>query len=143
MFISLADREHERLQTSLAPAHGVPAWIGIRPHEVMYDPKFFGFSAVQPWRSLCSPFCTDPTSTLRPADGVDRAAGNVGAWGTKQRVGGAGGQLLGKVKEFAGDVTGDEQTSNEGAFDQAAGAVRNAAGQAAQALGSTIHDLNK
>ncbi len=84
-----------------------------------------------------------PDFDAAPADGVDRAAGNVGAWGTKQRVGGAGGQLLGKVKEFAGDVTGDEQTSNEGAFDQAAGAVRNAAGQAAQALGSTIHDLNK
>ena len=77
------------------------------------------------------------------ADGVDRAAGKVGAWGTKQRAAGAGGQLLGKVKEFAGDVTGSEQTSNEGAFDQAAGAVKNAAGQAAQALGSTIHDLNK
>ena len=36
-----------------------------------------------------------PDTVFAPADGVDRAAGNVGAWGTKQRATGAGGQILG------------------------------------------------
>ncbi len=85
----------------------------------------------------------EPDFATAPTDGVDRAAGKVGAWGLKQRAGGAGGQLLGKVKEFAGNVTGNPDTAAEGTLDQATGAVRNAAGQAAQALGETIHDLNK
>ena len=80
---------------------------------------------------------------LAPADGVDRTAGKVAGWGVKQRATGTGGQLLGKVKEFAGNVTGDQQTADEGVLDQAAGAVKNAAGQTAQALGQTIHDLNR
>lgn len=78
-----------------------------------------------------------------PADGVDRAAGKIGGWGTKQRVAGAGGQLFGKAKEALGDFAGSPDVSDEGVLDQAAGKVRNAAGQAAEALGSTIHDLNK
>ncbi len=78
-----------------------------------------------------------------PVDGVDRTAGKVAGWGTKQRVTGSGGQLLGKVKEFAGNVTGDHQTATEGVLDQVAGNVKNAAGQAAQAVGETLHDLNK
>ena len=78
-----------------------------------------------------------------PADGVERTAGKVAGWGTKQLVTGAGGQLVGKVKEFAGNVTGDQDTADEGVVDQATGAVKNAAGQAAQSLGETIHDLNK
>ena len=77
-----------------------------------------------------------------PADGVDRLAGKLGGWGAKQRATGTGGQLLGKVEEGAGHLTGNQDTSNQGVFDQATGAVRNAAGQAAQALGSTLHDLN-
>ncbi len=80
---------------------------------------------------------------LAPADGVERTAGKVAGWGTKQRVTGTGGQLAGKVKEFAGNVTGNEDTASEGVLDQAAGAVKDAAGQAAQGLGQTIHDLNK
>ena len=78
-----------------------------------------------------------------PADGVDRAAGNIGGWGTKQRLAGAGGQLAGKVKEAVGNLTGDADTSDAGVVDQAAGTVRNAVGQTAQAVGQTIHDLNK
>lgn len=80
---------------------------------------------------------------LAPVNDVDRAAGKLGEWGTKQRVGGAAGQLFGKAKQAVGDLAGSDNVSNEGVFDQAAGAVRNAAGQAAQALGSTVHDLNK
>lgn len=76
-------------------------------------------------------------------DGVDRAAADVGGWGLKQRVTGTGGGVLGNVKEFTGKVTGDEQLRGEGVFDQATGAVKDAAGKAAEALGSTIHDLNK
>lgn len=76
-------------------------------------------------------------------DGVERAAGKVGTWGTKQRAVGAGGNLFGKVEEFAGKVTGNADVSDQGAFDQATGAVRNAVGQTAEALGKTIHDLNK
>lgn len=76
-------------------------------------------------------------------DGVDRAAGEVGSWGLKQRASGTGGKLLGKAEEMAGNVTGNDDVSHRGVFDQAAGAVKDAAGQAAQALGSTIHDLNK
>ena len=85
----------------------------------------------------------EPDFEGAPADGVDRAAGKVGTWGVKQRAAGAGGQLMGKVEEFAGKLTGNPDTADKGAFDQATGAVRNAAGQAAQALGGTIHDLNK
>lgn len=76
-------------------------------------------------------------------DGVDRATGKVGAWGLKQRAAGTGGKLFGKAEELAGKATGDEETQSSGAFDQAAGAVRNAAGHAAEALSSTVHDLNK
>lgn len=78
-----------------------------------------------------------------PADGVDRAAAKVGGWGIKQRVTGAGGSIMGKVEELAGNLTGNQDTANQGAFDQAAGAVKNATGQAAEAIGKTIHDLNK
>ena len=76
-------------------------------------------------------------------DGAERAAGELGGWGLKQRAAGGGGKLLGKAEEVAGRVTGNDDTASQGTFDQAAGAVRSAAGQAAEALGSTIHDLNK
>lgn len=78
-----------------------------------------------------------------PADGVDRAAADVGGWGLKQRATGTGAGVLGNVKEFAGKVTGNDDLRSEGVFDQAAGAVKDAAGKAAEALGGTIHDLNK
>ena len=80
---------------------------------------------------------------LEPADGTDRLAGKVGGWGVKQRVGGTGGELGGKLKQFAGNVTGQPDVESEGVLDQATGAVKNAAGQAAQAIGSTLHELNK
>ena len=85
----------------------------------------------------------EPDYVGAPAGGVEGAAGKVVAWGTKQRAAGAGGQLVGKVEEFAGKLTGSSDTASQGTLDQATSAVRNAAGQAAQALGETIHDLNK
>ena len=78
-----------------------------------------------------------------PADGVDEAAGKVGAWGTKQRAFGTGGELKGKVEGGVGNLTGNEDLANQGAFDEAKGAVKDAAGKAAHAVEQTIHELNK
>ena len=75
--------------------------------------------------------------------GVENTAGNLLGWGTKQRAAGAGGGLLGRVKQAAGDLAGNDDLSDEGSLDRATGAVRDAAGQTAQALGKTIHDVNK
>lgn len=80
---------------------------------------------------------------LLSADGVDRFAAKVGTWGTKQRAAGAGGNILGKVEQFAGNLTGNRDASDQGTLDQASGAARNAVGQVAEAAGKTISDLNK
>lgn len=74
---------------------------------------------------------------------VDDAASKVGNWGTKQRVTGTSGSLLGKAKQGIGEAAGDQDLQNEGALDQAAGTVKDAAGKAAHAVEDTIHDLNK
>jgi uncharacterized protein YjbJ (UPF0337 family) len=50
---------------------------------------------------------------------------------------------VGKLKEGAGRVTGGDQLAGEGVVDQAVGTVKDTAGQAAQALGETIHELNR
>lgn len=77
------------------------------------------------------------------ADGVEDAASALGGWGTKQRVTGTGGQLKGKVEQGAGDLLGNSGLSNQGAFDQAAGAVKDAAGKAAGAVSDTVRKLNQ
>ncbi len=74
---------------------------------------------------------------------VERAANKTGAWGAKQRISGAGSGVIGKVKEGFGKVTGDETLQGEGLLDQAAGAVKDAAGKAANAVSDTMHDLNR
>jgi uncharacterized protein YjbJ (UPF0337 family) len=71
--------------------------------------------------------------------GADRAA----LWGSKQRIYGAGGGVAGKVKEGLGRIIGDDQLAAEGVVDQVAGTVRETAGRAAQAVGQTVHDLNR
>lgn len=78
-----------------------------------------------------------------PADGVDEAGNNLGAWGAKQRGYGVGGQLKGKLEQFGANVTGDAELGNKGVLDEAAGAIKNGAGKVAQAVGSTIHDINR
>lgn len=78
-----------------------------------------------------------------PADGVEGAAARLGAWGAKQRVTGAGGQVFGRVEQGAANLTGNPDLGDQGAFDEAAGVVKNAAGKVAQAAGSTLHNLNK
>ena len=74
---------------------------------------------------------------------IDSAAGDVGNWGSKQRLKGTGGDVLGKVKEGFGRATGDDKLAGEGMVDQAVGSVKDVAGQAAHAVEDTIHDLNK
>ena len=76
-------------------------------------------------------------------DAVEDAAGKTTLWGSKQRVGGAGFGLGGKVKEGLGKIAGDEDLQAEGLGDQAVGTVKDAAGQVAHAVGQTIHDLNQ
>ena len=76
-------------------------------------------------------------------DDIEDAADRTAFWGSKQRVSGAGGTLFGKVKEGVGRVTGDQQLADEGAADQVVGAVKDAVGSAAQAVGQTIHELNR
>jgi uncharacterized protein YjbJ (UPF0337 family) len=76
-------------------------------------------------------------------DSVDEGAARTYGWGTKARVSGAGRNLVGRVKEGVGRLTGRDDVAGEGVVDQAAGAVKNAAGTVAQAAGQTIHDLNR
>ncbi len=74
---------------------------------------------------------------------VDSAANKTGAWGTKQRVKGTGGNLLGQAKEGLGNLTGDQQMQGEGVVDQAVGTVKDTIGQAAHAVADTLHEANK
>jgi uncharacterized protein YjbJ (UPF0337 family) len=76
-------------------------------------------------------------------DDVEYAADRAALWGSKQRIYGAGRGATGKVKEGIGRITGDDQLAGEGLADQATGAVRDIAGQAAQAVGQTVHELNR
>jgi uncharacterized protein YjbJ (UPF0337 family) len=73
---------------------------------------------------------------------VDDAANRTDAWGDQQRVAGAGTNVVGKVKEGLGRLTGNDQLASEGAADQVAGTVRNAAGGVGNAAGQTLRDLN-
>src|ERR1700692_2462842 len=76
-------------------------------------------------------------------DDVEFAADRATLWGSKQRFYGTGSGVAGKVKESIGRITGDEQLAGEGVVDQVAGAVKDTAGKAAQAVGQTVHDLNR
>lgn len=83
---------------------------------------------------------------LQPAGtGTDpgRAATQVGSWGTKQRVTGTGGSLLGQAKQGVGQITGDKQMQGEGALDEAVGNVKDTAGKAASAVSGALRDVNK
>jgi uncharacterized protein YjbJ (UPF0337 family) len=76
-------------------------------------------------------------------DSVDEGAARTYGWGSKARLSGAGTNIVGQVKEGVGRITGREDIAGEGVMDQAAGSVRNAVGNVAQAAGQTIHDLNR
>ena len=77
------------------------------------------------------------------SDGVEGAARRTSQWGSKNRLSGAGTNVLGKIKEGVGNLTGNANLSDEGVGDQIAGGVKKAAGTVAQAAGQTIHDLNR
>lgn len=87
----------------------------------------------------------DPQSGLTAAapDELDDLGHRVGSWGAKQRLAGAGSSLAGKVEQTAGDLVGNDQLSNQGAFNRAKGAVKNATGQVANAVEDSIDDLNR
>jgi uncharacterized protein YjbJ (UPF0337 family) len=77
------------------------------------------------------------------SDSVEDAARKTSQWGSKQRVRGAGGRFVGKVKEGVGRVAGSGKLQDEGVGDQIAGGLKDAVGQVAQAAGKTLHDLNR
>ena len=76
-------------------------------------------------------------------DDVEDFADKSALWGSKQRITGKGGSLLGKVKENVGRATGNDELAGEGLGDQVIGAVKDTAGDAAHAVSQTIHDLNR
>jgi uncharacterized protein YjbJ (UPF0337 family) len=77
------------------------------------------------------------------SDNLEDAARNAAGWGTKQRAAGLGSNVVGRVKEGLGNLTGNPDLADEGIADQVAGEVREGAGKFAQAAGQTLHDLNR
>ena len=77
------------------------------------------------------------------SDNIEDAANQAWRWGTKRRFGGAADSVVGRVKEGIGRVTGDDDLTDEGVLNQAAGAVKDTAGRWGHAVGETIHDLNR
>ena len=76
-------------------------------------------------------------------DGVEDTANRMRRWGTKKRFGAGVDTFVGRVKEGAGRIAGDEDLADEGVGDQAVGAVKDTVGRWGQAAGDTIHDLNR
>lgn len=74
---------------------------------------------------------------------VERAANKVSAWGTKQRVKGTGGSVLGSVKEKVGEATDNYDLADEGVGDQVVGNVKDFAGKAAHGVSDALKDLNR
>ena len=77
------------------------------------------------------------------SDGVEGAARKTFGWGTKTRARGVAESVVGAVKEGVGKVTGIDQFAREGSVERVAGDIKDAAGTAGQAVGQTIHDLNR
>ena len=76
-------------------------------------------------------------------DGVEDTANRMRRWGTKKRFGAGADTLVGRVKEGVGRIAGDENILGEGIGDQAVGAVKDTVGRWGQAVGETVHDLNR
>jgi uncharacterized protein YjbJ (UPF0337 family) len=75
-------------------------------------------------------------------DGVEDAANQAWKWGSKTRIAGGGGNIVGRAKEGIGHVTGNDDLASEGVLDQAVGTAKDAAGRLGHAVGKTIHDFN-
>ncbi len=82
----------------------------------------------------------DRAASMQAADGLDEFSGRADMWGAKQRVTGTGGVLGGKLEQGFGKLTGDRSTQGEGLLDEAAGRVKDTAGQAAHAVSGAIQD---
>lgn len=76
-------------------------------------------------------------------DGVEGAARKSFGWGAKKQAEGKVGSFAGAVKEGVGKLTGNEDLADEGTADRVVGDVKDAAGHLGQAVGQTIHDLNR
>ena len=76
-------------------------------------------------------------------DSAENAANRAWRWGSKARLSGAGRNTAGRSKEGVGRVLGDNDLADEGLADQFVGTVKSEAGVLAQAVGETIHDLNR
>ncbi|HET9099188.1 MAG TPA: CsbD family protein [Acidobacteriaceae bacterium] len=76
-------------------------------------------------------------------DEMESAADRTALWGSKQRIAGTGRDLLGKVKEGVGRITGDDDLAGRGVVDQVAGSVQDTAGKAANAASDTMRDFNR
>jgi uncharacterized protein YjbJ (UPF0337 family) len=77
------------------------------------------------------------------SDDVEGAARKTAAWGSKNRITGKGGNLLGKVKEGIGQATSNQDLADEGTADRVTGTIKDTVGEVAQAAGQTLHDLNR
>jgi uncharacterized protein YjbJ (UPF0337 family) len=61
----------------------------------------------------------------------------------RDEVEGKGEQLKGKVKQAAGDLTGDEGLHDEGVADEAAGDVQEGFGRGRRKVGEAIEDIGE
>lgn len=59
----------------------------------------------------------------------------------RDELNGKGEQLKGKLKQAAGDVTGNERLHDEGVADEAAGDVQEGFGRGRRKVGEAIEDL--
>jgi uncharacterized protein YjbJ (UPF0337 family) len=76
-------------------------------------------------------------------DSAENVADRAWKWGAKARTSGVGRNAEGRFKEGVGRVLGDNDLADEGVVDQFVGTVKSEAGALAQAVGETIHDLNR
>ncbi len=74
---------------------------------------------------------------------METVASRTSDWGSKQRFTGTGKNLVGRLKEGFGRLTGNPDLAEEGVANQVAGAVQDTTGKAAHFVSDTIHDLNR
>ena len=100
------------------------------------------FGARSPVGSGTGSAAESSTSAMSSAE-EEWPLGKSFAWGTKERAKGKLQSASGAVKEEFGRLTGDDQMVGEGVVDRAVGKAKDAAGEVGQAVGQTIHDLNR
>ena len=89
-------------------------------------------------------FFNDPDAEYATGyDSVEGAARKASGWGTKARVKGTAQSIKGAVKEGVGRIIGDDEMASEGSAERVAGDIKDAAGTLGNAVGQTIHDLNR